>query len=446
MSSRTLACRRILDSAVSRQFLRIANSPLVIFTVALSLRLAFVVDQAHKVPVQALANIPFQNEAGSIAAALAAGKGFCCVFREPTGPTAWLAPVYPLIIALVFKLFATFTVQSFYAAATLNCVFSALVCVPLFLAGRRIGGTGVGAGAAWIWTFFPSGVMMPFEWIWDTSLSALLAATLLWATLKTEERWSLRDTLLYGLLWGVALLTNPVLGLLLPFLLCWILYRQRGRQPARLKYAVLCVLVAGACCLPWTIRNAAQFHRLIPLRSNFSFELWLGNNEVFDEHSREVNRITRFEQVRRYEQLGESSFLDEKRQLAFAFIRTHPALAFQLTGRRFIATWLGTATPWEDFKRTDSSLVRVLFLWNVVTVLGLLLGLARLVVAKSSFLLPVAVFPLIFPIIYYITHTSMRYRHPCDPVLALLLAIAGFGVGYTHGYSSNREMVLKHAT
>jgi hypothetical protein len=65
----------------------------------------------------------------------------------------------------------------------------------------------------------------------------------------------------------------------------------------------------------------------------------------------------------------------------------------------------------------------------VVTVLGLLLGLARLVVAKSSFLIPVAVFPLIFPIIYYITHTSMRYRHPCDPVLALLLAIAVFGVG-----------------
>jgi hypothetical protein len=439
-----MACQRILNSAVNRQFLRIVNSPLVICAVALSLRLVFVVDQAHKVPALALANIPFQNEVGSIAAALAAGKGFCCVFREPTGPTAWLAPVYPLLIALVFKLFGTFTAHSFYAAATLNSIFSASVCLPLYFAGKRIGG---GAGAAWIWTFYPSGILMPFEWIWDTSLSALLVAILLSATLKAEEGWSLRDAVLYGVLWGVALLTNPTLGLVLPFLLGWILYRRRDRQPARLKYAVLCVLMAGACCLPWTIRNAVQFHRLIPLRSNFAFELWLGNNEVFDEHSREVNRITRFEQVRRYGRLGESPFLDEKRQLAFAFIHTHPWLAVQLTGRRFIATWLGTATPWEDFKRTDSSLVRVLFLWNLLTAFGLLLGLTRMLIAKNIFLIPVAEFPLIFPTIYYITHTSMRYRHPCDPVLALLLAIALFGVGHTRTVAAPPEKVaLEHAS
>jgi 4-amino-4-deoxy-L-arabinose transferase-like glycosyltransferase len=383
--------------------------------------------EAHKVPAAALAGVPFQNEVGSIAAALAAGHGFCCLFRQPTGPTAWLAPVYPLLVAGIFKVFGTFTPRSFYAAAVMNSIFSALACFPIYYAAQRIGGIFLGACAAWIWAFFPSGVLMPFEWIWDTSLSAFLATALLWATIELAEPWSEGNALLYGLLWGVTLLTNPTLGMLLPFLLGWIIYRQRRRSGFRLHRAILPLLVVFVCCLPWTIRNAVQFHRFIPLRSNFAFELWLGNNEVFDEHSREVNRITRFEQVRRYTQIGESAFLDQKRQEAATFLRAHPALALRLTGRKVIATWLGTETPWLDFQRTDSLLVRFLFVWNAITLLAMVVGLARLYAARNPFLFPIAVFPVVFPLIYYLTHTSLRYRHPCDPILALLLAVAVVG-------------------
>ena len=37
---------------------------------------------------------------------------------------------------------------------------------------------------------------------------------------------------------------------------------------------------------------------------------------------------------------------------------------------------------------------------------------------------PLAVFPVIFPCLYYVTHADLRYRHPIDPVLCLLTAIA----------------------
>ena len=53
--------------------------------------------------------------------------------------------------------------------------------------------------------------MIPFEWIWDTSLSALLAATLLWATLELADSDRVRDWCGYGLLWGFTLMTNPSL-------------------------------------------------------------------------------------------------------------------------------------------------------------------------------------------------------------------------------------------
>jgi len=412
---------------VRRWLFQLGRSVLLIFVVALCVRCAFLFQQARLIPAAALASVPFQNEVGNVADSLAHGQGFCCLFRQPTGPTAWLAPVYPLLIAAVFKLFGSFTVASFYAAALMNSVFSALACIPLFYAGKRIAGVGVAAAACWVWAIFPSGVMMPFEWIWDPSLSALLAAALLWATLYVVDSGRARDSALYGLLWGVSLLTNPGLGALLPFLLGWMAYRQVRGGSLRLTPLVIIFAVLFACCLPWTIRNAVQFHRLIPVRANFPYELWSGNNEIFDEHSRAVNRITRYEKTRRYAQLGENAFLDEKWQKATEFIRTHPALYAQLFGRRIVATWLGAESPWQLFSQSDSLLVRGILLWNAITLLGTFGGLLRLLAARNPFFFPAAVFPLVFPITFYIAHTSLRHRHPCDPIIALLVAIALLG-------------------
>jgi hypothetical protein len=30
----------------------------------------------------------------------------------------------------------------------------------------------------------------------------------------------------------------------------------------------------------------------------------------------------------------------------------------------------------------------------------------------------------VFPVVYYLTHASLRYRHPIDPIIMLLTAVA----------------------
>jgi hypothetical protein len=409
---------------VNFRFQPLMSSAWLIFWVALLLRVSFLFYEAHQVPAEALATVPFQNEVGSVAAALAQGQGFCCVFRQATGPTAWLAPVYPFFLATIFKLFGTFTVASFYAAALFNCLFSALVCLPLYYAALRIGNRATAAAAGWLWTVFPSGILIPFEWIWDTSLSALLAITLLWATFRMVDDSRRRNFIFYGLFWGSCLLVNPAIGAVFPFLLLWTYFRMNASQLRRLSDIALIACLAVLVCLPWTIRNAVQFHRFIPIRSDFPFELWMGNNPIYDEHSRQLNRITRYEEVHRYSQLGETAFLEEKGGAAKEFIRTHPALTLQLASRRAVAIWMGTPTPWQDFQRADSNLPRFIFIWNALTILGAATGLACLFFARRWFLLPVAAFPMAFPLVYYATQVSLRLRHPCDPALALLMALA----------------------
>jgi Dolichyl-phosphate-mannose-protein mannosyltransferase len=415
----------------------VATSLAFIVLVAMVARITFAWDQARKIPPGVLAIVPFQQETGNIAYSLAQGKGFGSVFRADTGPTAWLAPVYPLLIAGIFKICGSFTTRAFFAAVFLNILFSSAACVPVFFAGKRIGGLGVASLAAWLWAFFPNAMMMPFEWIWDTSLSALLAATILWATLALAESERVLNWCAYGLLWGFALMTNPALGALLPFLLGWYAYRGRPARPGGIAYravdesrqrwrrVALSVGVAILCCVPWTIRNYTAFHRFIPLRSNLPFELWLGNNDIFDEHARNGRKvITRTEETRRYAQLGETAYMQEKRQLAISFVASHPDLELRLTRRRFAAFWTGVESPFRTLRETDSNLVRGILLCSLFTAVGAFVGVLVLWRRRSAITFPLAIFPLIFPCLYYITHADLRYRHPIDPVLCLLTAIA----------------------
>lgn len=410
------------------RFIALLRSPWFIALVALLLRTAWLFYKASVVPAEVLAAVPFQNEVGNVSSSLASGQGFCCLFRQPTGPTAWLSPVYPLLVAGIFKLLGTFTLRSFYAAVMMNCIFSALACFPLFHAGERIAGKSTAALATWLWAFFPAGIILPYAWIWDSSLSALLAAALLWASLCLADSPRPLHFTLYGFLWGISLLTNPSLGALLPFLLPWVFYRHREASSQKLRLLLVTVAAILVTCLPWTIRNYLQFHRFVPLRSNFAYEFWSGNNEIFDEHSREVNRITRYEQTHLYARLGENAFLDDKWQKAKFFVSAHPSLYAKLCTRRIIATWLGTDSPWQDFLHADSLLARSLLLWNAITLVGMIAGLLRLYRRRRPYFFPVAVFPLVFPLAFYLAHTSLRHRHPCDPILALLLAVAITGI------------------
>jgi hypothetical protein len=387
--------------------------------------MTFLWDQQRKIPPGVLEIVAFENETGNIAQSLAEGKGFGSVFRRDTGPTAWLAPVYPLLIAGIFKMFGIFTLRSFFAAAFLNIAFSTAACVPIFYVGKRIAGRGVASGAAWLWAIFPNAVIIPFEWIWDTCLSALFAATILWATLKLAESQRFRDWCGYGLLWGLTLMTNPALGSVLPLLLGWAAYsaRRQGRMSVRKPALALGVIILG--CLPWTVRNYVQFHRFVPLRSNFPFELWIGNNEIFDLHAVNARmRITQYEEIREYGKLGENAFLQKKWTEATQFIRTHPTLELQLTGKKFVANWTGLEFPIKGFLETDSNLVRGILLANVFVALGASLGIVTLHKGRSEFAFPLAVFPVVFPCLYYITHASVRYRHAIDPVVLLITAIA----------------------
>jgi 4-amino-4-deoxy-L-arabinose transferase-like glycosyltransferase len=417
-------------SFVPRKLRAILTSLTLILIVALALRVAFAWNYVGQHSQQALSVIPFMFESSNIAVSLAQGHGFGSPFRVPTGPTAWMTPVYPWLLSGVFRIFGTYTFYSYLAASALNILFTTLACIPIFFAGKRIAGTGLGAGAAWLWAVFPNAILLTFESMWDACLSALLAAIILWATLALAESSRPRDWVGYGLLWGLALMTNPTLASLLPFLFVWLAYRARQERHSWLALPTIALGVALLCCVPWTVRNYSVFHRFVPLRSVFGLQLWLGNNpQAKPPWLGDLHPINDSSEREKYIEMGEMDYMRVKQREAIRYIETHPRRELWLFAQRFVSIWSGgTPTPLRDFRSNDSGWFRYVLLFNIFAAIGALLGIVLLAFRRSIYAFPLAAFPVVFPCAYYATLALPRYTLPMDPAVLLLAAIALGGI------------------
>ena len=362
-------------------------------------------------------------EALNIARSIATHQGFSSPFLSlsgPTGPTAWLTPVFPYILALPIALFGVGTSSCWIAILLLNEAFSTLTCWPVFRAARELAGTRCGALAAWMWAIFPVAVWAPCVAIWYTSLSALLAAWLLDATLRVRESRRFGAWLVYGVGWGAEVLTNASFASILPFTILWLardLYRARRpwvRFPLIASFAVILAVA------PWTVRNYQVFHALVPLRSNFGLELWRFNNAGLPLHP-----VSSPAELKKYVQLGELAYMKEKKQEAFRFIRSHFHKFLLGVRWRFIFFWIvglhGNPLSFSLSNLALTALVPV--------------GMAFLYLRRRNEFALFLLFPLIFPVVYYVTLSSILYRHAIDPVL---IVIAAFGVFSIYTWFADR--------
>jgi 4-amino-4-deoxy-L-arabinose transferase-like glycosyltransferase len=405
------------------------KSLILIVLVAFLLRVAFLWNYAAHNPQQALGTVPFLFESGNIAVSLATGHGFASPFRVDTGPTAWMTPVYPLILAGIFRVFGTYTFASFLAAAMLNILATTFACIPIYAAGRRVAGRAVAAGAAWLWAVFPNAIQIPSTSMWDASLAALLAATILWATIVLAQSTRTRsdDWMGYGLLWGLALMTTATLAGVLPFLFGWLSYlRRRQHRLHWMAKPVLALIVAGLLCAPWTMRNYVTFRAFIPLRSILGLQLWVGNNPGAEEIWLGTQHpIHDGVERQKYVDLGEVEYMKEAEHNALRYMVAHPRREAGLIGARFLEFWSGgTAHPLEDYSGARSLWFRLVVVFNLAIAIGGAAGILAMRITANACWFPLAVFPIVLPWAYYLTVVLPRYSLPVDPAMMLLAAYA----------------------
>jgi 4-amino-4-deoxy-L-arabinose transferase-like glycosyltransferase len=384
------------------------------------------------------ANLPYGGETGAIAAAIASGRGFSSPLPTITsGPTAWLAPIYPYLLAGIFKLFGIFTYKSSLIIRTIDMAFSAFICWPVYVIGTKAFGRTAGILSAYFWALLPDGIFYSVIWVWDTALAGLCMALLFAATLQIRGRSRVSWWIGYGALWAFGAMVNPSVLSVLPFLGLWAIWplRQQLAQTLRLTLAASLIFIAGIT--PWTIRNYVVFHKFIPLRSNFGLELWLSNNpQVPDTWAGYLHPTDDPEEAAKYVRMTEIPYMEEKQSEALAFMRTHPRDTTRFFFRRFADNWLGIWDAPADLWRFMPPSMKVTVVWNCLFSLLSFVGAFLVHRTKNEFALPFTTFMLFFPVVFYVTHTNGRYRYPMDPIMGLLTV---FAIAYPLSQLSKRS-------
>lgn len=399
---------------------RLLNSlPLIILT-ALALRLLVVAVVYPDQLDPRRDHWPFGFETGRIARSIALGEGFANPLFEKTGPTAWMTPLYPYLVAVVFKTTGIYTKASALILLTLNSLCSALTCIPVFLMARDSFGEKTAVWAGWSWAFFPYAIYLSAEWIWETCLTTLLLSVLFLITLRLECIPRLRTWVVYGLLWGVTALSDPAVLSLLPFFVGWACYRLHKRGELWSLRAAAVTLALVIVVMPWFVRNYRAFHQFIPFRDAFWLVMHVGNNGDASHWAPDgAHPSTDAKEEQEYNRLGELNYMAEKRREATEFIRSHPGWYAWVTLRRFIFTWTGFWSLSREYLAEEPTDPGNIVLSTALTLFALA-GLRRAFQEASPAAVPFALALLVFPLVYYISIPQMPYRHRIDPEIVVL--------------------------
>jgi 4-amino-4-deoxy-L-arabinose transferase-like glycosyltransferase len=409
------------------------RAPARIFWVALAVRVLYMT-LAHTYRIRVSEDhFQFGWEAGRIARALVTGYGYSDPFANAylahTGPTAWLPPLYPLLLAAIFRVFGVFTLTSAWVLFIIQSAFSAATALATWEIAARCFSRRVALWSTWIWALYPAAMQYAVRWPWEMTITTALFAFILVLALRIRSIGTssaslqpatcnlqlVTSWLLFGLLWALIALSNSTLLIFLPVCALWILLPNL-RDPRAYLGPILAALLFLACIAPWTLRNWQAFHAFIPLRGNLGAELYMGNGPGSTGLLMEFDHPFQSpEQLRLYASLGEVRYVAMRGATAKVFIAAHPAHFCADVARRIVFFWIGVPHPADEAWYNEIGRTLNFSLLSLAGLLGLALALRRRVPAAGFF----AFAFLMLPIPYYLITVHARFRHPLEPLICI---------------------------
>jgi hypothetical protein len=408
------------------------HAPWSIFWTGFLLRVAYMT-LAHTYRIRLSEDhLQFGWEMGRIARALVTGFGYADPFTGHSGPTAWVPPLYPLLLAGVFKIFGVYTAKSAWVILTINSIFSAATALLIYeIAARCFQATGrarkIALWSAWLWALYPAAMQYAVHWVWDMALTAFLFSAIIVLALRvrsigedhpepnsqTALRWSL-----FGLFWGMIALLNSTILLFLPVCGIWMLLGVAKEKGAAIGKSIIAAIIFLACLIPWMVRNESVFHAFIPIRGNLGAEL---HDSVLDSYNgftvgTRVPVCDVCPDYLEYKNMGEYAYVQREGKLAREHIHMHKLRFFELALKRFYFYWISVPKPAEKGVLNEAFRVLNYSFVSLAALLGLALVLKQRIPGANLF----AWAFLLLPLTYYFVTVQARFRHPLEPLMTIL--------------------------
>ena len=428
-----------------------AQLPWRMFWVGLAVRVAYMT-LAHTYRLRVLLDhFEFGWEMGRIARALATGYGYADPFNGHSGATAWTAPLFPLLLAGVFKVFGVYTLVSAWVILAINSAFSAGIAPAVWEIGWRCFGRGgegrkIALWAGWLWVLYPAAMQYGVKWVWEMSLTAFLFSWVIVLALRIRgiggsPRQTAGAWALFGAVWGLIALSNSSLVMFLPACGLWMGW-EALRRKARRGVTVRHTLLASVCFLgvltPWVVRNWYALHGFVPLRGNLGAELF--------ESAREPNHgfpwgttlplADSAPELQRYVRLGELEYSRQQGKHAKVLIQANPRRFAGYTMLRIDMFWVSVPHSAEKGVLLEAGREMNFCFLSISGWLGVGLALRRGVPGAWLFLWAF----LLLPAVYYVITVQARFRHPLEPLICLLTVYLFRSADRTRAFSWQRRV------
>jgi hypothetical protein len=397
----------VSSSSVRTPSASVIRPALLVFLLAIAIRVSFMIVLHTYRELE-------RTEVVNTAVSLASGHGYANAYSPDSGPTAHMAPLYPILLSVIFR-FAGVGSTAAFLQQLFGCLMISLAYALLPMLAVASGlprSAGIAGGL--------TGALLPLSFwaergTFENPLTAVVVIGMLLLAGRTwrEQQFTTRAAIFHGILSGLALLLAPGLVFLIGGLLAALVILRRA---AGLRYAIVVALLTLVTLSPWIIRNQLVLGAPIWSRSVSGLVLALGNcdgasadleeNIRNGTHSR-LHPYASPRQLTRVKEIGEPRFDAERMAEAKQWIRSHPGKFLQLTIERIWLFWM----PLEH-RPIQTFLMRGLSL----------LGLATMAWAfrhPTPTLWMVGMAMLTYPAPYYLAGASPRYMLPVWPLVLL---------------------------
>ena len=349
------------------------------------------------------------SEMTCMAQSILAGQGLSSPFCGNTGPSAFLAPGYPLLVALVYRAFGVASFASAAVLMVLHVGFSVLTVLMVMLVARRIFDSRTAYIAGMLCAMSPTMMLLP-TLFWETSLSTLLLTSALALTLWCADDPKLSRWIAVGSYCGLAMYINPALLMTFVGVVAWAGHKTKA---VSLRGPLLAAATCAVIFSVWPIRNAIALHAFVPLRSNLGYELWQGNRpESQGLFTADVYLNQNRDEFGRYAAIGELPYMREKSSIAVKAIKGDPKRFVRLSLKRVGIFW--TALGGRQISRMVIGEISGASLFAIA---GLMMMRRRRVFGAGLVAIPF----LVFPLPYYMTHPDFRFRLLLEPLALMVM-------------------------
>jgi len=359
-----------------------------------------------------------------IARAIVDGKGFSNPFEVETGPTAWMPPLYPYILAGIIALLNSKALIVFFVVLFKNIVLVAAGLL-IYAIAKKTRTTLRAEVAVALYGLY---LLVFFKWFFqlthDEWLLLLLVCILYpWAVHIRDSRVRFGQSCAWGGFGGICMLASPILGAVWGATAVLTMARRHT-----VKLLPVSLLVCAAVCLPWLVRNYMVFDRFILMKSNMYFDLYTASYETERGLFTETTFVrqhplwtVKSDPTAPYRVLGEMKFMDMYKDTFKQAFTADPGKYVAAVGNRFVGAFIIYPPYCEHEPSVIESPGAPKLILHVLPFLGIITILLAGKKQYAVYTLTAAGIIVLYLMPYVLVNYYNRYGIPLTPLKVLCL-------------------------